>query len=98
MTEPALGGEGFLREEMLAQRSRRRLSTPEVKRIAGRKTHLTKEGEGIMGRVGARGRDGEVFHGGGHGMRECAGREGAEIIKEPTRASPDANPQASAID
>lgn len=60
LTEPAFVGEGFIREEMFAQRSRSRLSTQEVKRIVGRKTHLTKEGEGILGRVGGWGWQGGI--------------------------------------
>lgn len=76
MTEPAFVGEGFIREEMFAQRSRSRLSTQEVKRIVGRKTHLTKEGEGILGRVGGRGGR-EVFHGGGRGYERVCGERGS---------------------
>lgn len=97
MTESALVGEGSIREEMFAQRSRSRLGTQEVKRILGRRTHLTKEGEGILGRVGV-GRDREVFHVVGVGMSKCSVREGAEVTKEPTRASPDTNQQAPAIE
>lgn len=96
MTESALVSEGSIREEMFAQR-RSRLGTQEVKRILGRRTCLTKEGEGILGRVGV-GRDREVFPVVGVGMSKCAVREGAEVTKEPTRVSPDTNRQAPAIE
>lgn len=97
MTEPAFVGEGFIREEMFAQRSRSRLSTQEVKRIVGRKTHLKKGERASWGEWGG-GVAGRYFTVVGVGMRECAVREGAEITKEPTRASPDTNRQASAIE
>lgn len=76
MTEPALVGQGFIREEIFAQRSRSRLGTQEVKRILGRRSHLTKEGEGILGRVGV-GRDKEIFHRGRRGYERVCGERGS---------------------
>lgn len=76
MTEPALVGQGFIREEIFAQRSRSRLGTQEVKGILGRRTHLTKEGEGILGRVGV-GRDKEIFHHGRCGYERVCGERGS---------------------